>query len=149
MVSSLNELPEEILYNILLFCSALESVAVGSSAQRFRGVTNDPRLWRYYCQTHFQYWAEGHWFSEKLSNATSTADWRALYISRYRLDRATNRLLDNILASQVGRIEKSQTIISFGYDAKDALLRNASIDSRAEDYLARRLVASVFSEVAS
>ncbi|KAL4901838.1 hypothetical protein BDW74DRAFT_71034 [Aspergillus multicolor] len=127
----LRDLPEEILYNILLFCDALDSVAVGSTARRFRGVTNEPLLWRHYCQAHFKFWA----------NTPQTPDWKALYISRYLIDRATTQLLDSILASQTGRIEKFRSIINFGYDAKDTLLRNLLVDSSAEDYLARRYYA--------
>ncbi|RDW61281.1 uncharacterized protein DSM5745_10779 [Aspergillus mulundensis] len=127
MVLSLGDLPEEILYNILLFCDAIDSVAVGSTARRFRGVTNEPLLWRNYCQT--------------FSHFPQVADWKALYISRYLIDRATSRLFDSILANQTGRIEKLRSIINFGCDAKDTLLRNLSVDSSAEDYLARRYYA--------
>ncbi|KAL4801880.1 Hemimethylated DNA-binding protein YccV like-domain-containing protein [Aspergillus unguis] len=141
MVPSLHELPEEILYNILLYCNVPDSIAVGSSARRFRGVTNEPLLWRHYCLTHFKYWAQEHDMPTKLSSAISTVDWKALYITRHLVDRSTNRILDSILTSQIGRIEKFQSIVNFGYDAKDTLLRNISIDSCADDYLARRYYA--------
>ncbi|KAL5045148.1 hypothetical protein BDW71DRAFT_208748 [Aspergillus fruticulosus] len=77
----------------------------------------------------------------KLLTVTSVVNWKALYISRHFVDRATSRLLDSILTSQTGRIEKFRSIVSFGYDAKDTLLRNISIDPSAEDYLARRYYA--------
>ncbi|KKK14115.1 hypothetical protein ARAM_007137 [Aspergillus rambellii] len=79
----------------------------------------------------------------KLSSPISAVDWKALYISRHLVDCATSQLLDSILTSQAGRIEKFQSVINLGYDAKDTLLRHISIDSAAEDYLARRFVASV------
>ncbi|KAL4778081.1 Hemimethylated DNA-binding protein YccV like-domain-containing protein [Aspergillus varians] len=141
MVLSVNDIPEEILYNILLFCNASDSVAVGCTARRFRRVANEPLLWRHYCQTHFKFWAQGHNMPAKLSGAVSTVDWKALYISRHRVDRATCQLLDSILTSQTGRIEKFRSVVNFGYDAKDTLLRNISIDLCAEDYLARRYYA--------
>ncbi|KAL4934964.1 hypothetical protein BDV06DRAFT_217771 [Aspergillus oleicola] len=142
MVLSLNSFPEEILYHILLFCDPCDSVAVGCAARRFRGVTNEPLLWRHYCQTHFKFWAREHDMPAKLSSTISTVDWKELYVSRHLVDRATNRVLDSILASQTGRIEKFQSINRFGYDAKDALLRNISIDPSTEDYLARRYYAN-------
>jgi F-box protein 21 len=144
MVLSLSELPEEILYNILLFCNAPDSVALGSTARRFRGVTNEPLLWRHYCQTHFRFWAKAHDMPTKLLNVTPVVDWKSLYISRHLVDRATSQLLDSIIMSQTGRIEKFRSIVSFGYDAKDTLLRNISIDSSAEDYLARRYTPGKF-----
>ncbi len=78
----------------------------------------------------------------KLSGPVSSVDWKALYISRHLVDRTTSQLLDSILNSQTGRIEKFQSIVRFGYDAKDALLRNIFVDSCAEDYLSRRFVIS-------
>jgi F-box protein 21 len=76
----------------------------------------------------------------KLSSPVLAVDWKALYRSRHVVDVATTRLLDSILISQTGRIEKFRSVISFGYDAKDSLLRNLSISSEAEDHLARRFV---------
>lgn len=140
MVLSLSEFPEEILYNILLFCSASDTVVVGSAARRFWGVTNEPLLWRQYCRTQFKYWAQRHGMPAKLSSPVSSVDWKALYISRHLVDRTTGQLLDSILTSQTGRIEKFQSITRFGYDAKDTLLRNIFVDSCTEDYLARRFV---------
>ncbi|KAL4911664.1 Hemimethylated DNA-binding protein YccV like-domain-containing protein [Aspergillus aurantiobrunneus] len=139
MVLSLSDFPEEILYNILLFCNASDLVSVGCTARRFRSVTDEPLLWRHYCQTRFKFWARGHNIQAKFSSAVSTVDWKALYIYRYLIDRAISRLLDSILASQTGRIEKFRSVISFGYDAKDTLLQN--INSCSEDYLARRYYA--------
>ncbi|KAL4930579.1 Hemimethylated DNA-binding protein YccV like-domain-containing protein [Aspergillus undulatus] len=141
MVPSLNIFPQEILYQILLFCNPLDSVAVGCAARRFRGVTNEPLLWRHYCQTHFKFWAKEHDLPAKYSSSIYSVDWKALYISRHLVDRATSRLLDSILTSQTGRIEKFQSVVNLGYDAKDTLLRNISIDPRTEDYLARRYYA--------
>ncbi|KAL2824725.1 Hemimethylated DNA-binding protein YccV like-domain-containing protein [Aspergillus cavernicola] len=141
MVLSLNDLPEEILHNILLFCHPCGSAALERTAQRFRGVTNEPLLWRHYCQSHFRFWAREHDMQAKLSSAVSTVDWKELYVSRHLVDSATGRLLDSILTSQTGRIEKFRSVVNFGYDAKDTLLRNISIDSDANDYLARRYYA--------
>ena len=57
---------------------------------------------------------------------------------RHVVDRTTSHELDSILTSQVGRIEKSETIVGLGYDAKDALLRHLNVGKDAEDILARR-----------
>ncbi|KAL4959500.1 Hemimethylated DNA-binding protein YccV like-domain-containing protein [Aspergillus stella-maris] len=142
MVLSLSSFPEEILYHILLFCDPPDSVAVGCAARRFLGVTNEPLLWRHYCRTRFKFWVKEHEMPAKLSSTISLVNWKGLYISRHLVDRATNRLLDSILTSQSGRIEKFQSVIRFGYDAKDALLRNLYVDSCTEDYLARRYYAN-------
>ncbi|KAL3472403.1 Hemimethylated DNA-binding protein YccV like-domain-containing protein [Aspergillus californicus] len=141
MVLSLNHLPEEILHNILLYCHPRGSAALERTARRFRGVANEPLLWRHYCQIHFTYWAREHDIQGKLSSAASTVNWKALYISRHLIDRATGRLLDSILTSQTGRIEKFRLVVNLGYDAKDTLLRNISIRTDAKDYLARRYYA--------
>ncbi|PTU22230.1 hypothetical protein P175DRAFT_0457735 [Aspergillus ochraceoroseus IBT 24754] len=137
MVLSLDDLPEEILHTILFFCSPHCSAALERTARRFRGVANEPLLWRHYCHTYFKFWAPSHDMPAKLSSPISAVDWKALYISRHLVDCATSQLLDSILTSQAGRIEKFQSVINLGYDAKDTLLRHISIDSAAEDYLAR------------
>jgi F-box protein 21 len=66
-------------------------------------------------------------------------DWKALFIQRYGIDGSVAQLLDSILGSQTGRIEKFRAVIEFGYDAKDTLLRNCQVQE-CDDYLARRCV---------
>ncbi|KAL2864864.1 Hemimethylated DNA-binding protein YccV like-domain-containing protein [Aspergillus lucknowensis] len=141
MVLSLGDLPEEILQSILLFSHPSGTAALERTARRFRGVTNEPLLWRHYCLTHFKFWAPKHDMSAKLLSPISAVDWKGLYVSRHFVDIAAGQLLDSILTNQTGRIGKFQSVISFGYDAKDTLLRNLSIEPGAEDYLARRFYA--------
>lgn len=74
---------------------------------------------------------------QKLACPVSSVNWKALFVLRYYVDRSVTRLLDSILASQTGRIEKFRAVIDFGYDAKDTLLRNSAVDD-GEDHLARR-----------
>lgn len=64
-------------------------------------------------------------------------DWKALFILRYEIDGTVAELLDSILARQAGRIEKFRSVIGFGYDAKDTLLRNIQVQE-GHDHLARR-----------
>lgn len=138
MLLSLNHLPDEILHSILChshprFCAALEQ-----ASRRFENVTNEPLLWRHYCQIHYKYWDRSHGIIRKLASPVSTVDWKALFVLRYRIDRSVTQLLDSILASQTGRIEKFRAVIGFGYDAKDTLLRHSEVES-GEDHLARKL----------
>lgn len=140
MVLSLDDLPEEILYSILCYCHPTSLAALEHTARRFRNVTNEPLLWRFHCQAHFTYWDNKHNLQKKLTWPATSVNWKALYISRHLIDRATSHLLDSIIASQTGRIEKFQTIIDFGYDIKDTLLRHCSVGLGTDDYLARRFV---------
>ncbi|KAL4875530.1 Hemimethylated DNA-binding protein YccV like-domain-containing protein [Aspergillus karnatakaensis] len=137
MVLSLSDLPEELLHNILLFCHPLGAASLERTSRRFRGVTNEPLLWNHYCHTHFKYWARGHYMPGKISVAIPNVDWKALYISRHIIDRKISRFLDDILTSQTGRIGKFKSVVNFGYDAKDTLLRNISVEPGADDHLAR------------
>lgn len=73
----------------------------------------------------------------KLARPVNSTDWKALFVFKYQVDRSVTRLLDNILGSQTGRIEKCRRVINMGYDTKDTLLRCSMVDS-GEDYLARR-----------
>lgn len=139
MVLSLDNLPEEVLYSILCHCHPTSSAALEQTARRFKNVTNEPLLWRFYCQTHFKYWNYRHTLPEKLAGPAKSVNWKALYVSRHLIDRATSRFLDKIIASQTGRINKFRRVIDLGYDIKDTLLRHISVGPETEDYLARRL----------
>ncbi|RAL08438.1 YccV-like-domain-containing protein [Aspergillus homomorphus CBS 101889] len=141
MVLSLDCLPEELLQQILYYCQPHSTAALEQTARRFRGVTNEPTVWRYYCLTRFKFWAPGHEISRRLVGPISGSSWKQLYIVKHSSYRATTRLLDSILSSQAGRIEKFQAIIDLGYDAKDALLHNISAGSNMDDHLARRYYA--------
>ncbi|PYI10508.1 YccV-like-domain-containing protein [Aspergillus sclerotiicarbonarius CBS 121057] len=141
MVPSLDCFPEELLHSILCHCPPRSTAALEQTARRFRGVTTEPLLWRFYCLSHFKHWAQEHELPAKLASPISAVGWKSLYISRHLKYRATCHLLDNILANQTGRIDKIRKVIGFGYDAKDALLHNLEVECEVEDYLARRYYA--------
>jgi F-box protein 21 len=65
-------------------------------------------------------------------------DWKGIFAERHCIDRSISRAIDSILSSQMGRVDKVQTIIEYGYDAKDCLIRHLRVDEGAEDALARR-----------
>lgn len=138
MEASLARLPDEILHSILCHSPPRSAAALERTAGRFRSITNEPLLWRFYCQTHFKFWDKRHDFHNKLASPVSSVDWKKLYITRHLIDNATTEVLESILASQTGRIEKFHTIVSFGYDAKDTLIRHSLAGPEREDYLARR-----------
>jgi len=142
MVLSLDNLPEEVLYSILCYCHPTSSAALEQTARRFKNVTNEPLLWRSYCKTHFKHWDQRHRLPEKLAGPVRSVSWKALYVFRHHIDRVTSSLLDKIIASQTGRINKFRAIVDFGYDIKDTLLRHLSVGPETEDYLARRLALS-------
>lgn len=138
MVLSLDSLPDEILHCVLCFCSPWSSASLERSASRFKRVTNEPLLWRFYCQKYFRYWDSRHNLPAKLAVPVSSTNWKELYVTRILVDRAVTQALDSILASQTGRNEKARTIVDFGFDAKDTLLRHSTSPPDIEDHLARR-----------
>ncbi|KAJ5594558.1 uncharacterized protein N7459_000766 [Penicillium hispanicum] len=140
MVLSLNHLPEEILHSILCISHPRSAAALEQTCRRLRTVTSEPLLWRHYCHTHYKFWDRKHGISTKLASPVFSVDWKALFVLRYHIDHSVDRLLDSILASQTGRIEKFRAVIDFGYDAKDMLLRQSEVEL-GEDHLARRFYA--------
>ncbi|PYH41160.1 YccV-like-domain-containing protein [Aspergillus saccharolyticus JOP 1030-1] len=141
MVLSLDCLPEELLQHILHYCQPYTTATLEQTARRFRGVTNEPALWRHYCLSNFEFWAPEHELPRRLAAPISGTDWKRLYILKHTSYRATSRLLDSIICSQVGRIQKFQAITDLGFDAKDALSHNLLVRSKADDQLARRYYA--------
>lgn len=142
MVLSLNHLPEEILHSILCYSHPRSCASLEQTSRRFKNVTNEPLLWRHYCHAYYKSWDRKHGMPQKLRKPVSTVDWRALFIMRYKIDCSVTRILDSILASQTGRIEKFRAVINFGYDAKDTLVRHSKVES-SEDHLARRWARSI------
>ena len=138
MRASLDDLPDEILHVILHYSEPEQCLALERTCRRFRGVTNEPLLWRHYCQSRFRYWDEKHNLNDKLKQPPSTVAWKELYAERFFTDLITTKVLDDILSSQSGRINKAQIIIDHGYDVKDTLLRHARASTDSDDYLARR-----------
>ncbi|KAJ5966020.1 hypothetical protein N7481_012734 [Penicillium waksmanii] len=140
MILSLNHLPEEILHSILCHSQPRSATALQQTSRRFGDVTKRPLLWRHYCRTYYKFWDRRHDIHRKFILPASSVDWKALFMLRYHIDGSVTQLLNSILASQAGRIEKFRAVIEFAYDAKDTLLRNSEVQD-GEDHLARRYYA--------
>ncbi|EAS36782.3 hemimethylated DNA binding domain-containing protein [Coccidioides immitis RS] len=134
----LNSFPDEIIQCILACATPISAVKLGQASKKFWSITNTPLLWRFYCRQYFEYWDDRHCILEKFALPVSLVDWKELYKLRHLIDVAVTELLESILACQTGRIEKFHKIISFGYDAKDTLLRHAEAGFEYQDHLARR-----------
>jgi len=75
---------------------------------------------------------------EKFSGPVAKVDWKKVFAERHGIDRTTSQEINSILATQVSRIDKTEKIIGYGYDAKDTLLRHLNVQDDAADVLARR-----------
>ncbi|KAI0397492.1 hypothetical protein F5Y17DRAFT_414539 [Xylariaceae sp. FL0594] len=136
---SLESLPDELIHQILHSLSpelTLKSVSLLS--RRFHCIANEPLLWRHYCQVSFRYWQADHHFDDKVRGPLHEVDWKALYLLRLRRNSHIASLLDGVVASRVSRIDKTERICRYGYDAKDYLLAQCRVDDSADDVLARR-----------
>jgi F-box protein 21 len=137
--SSTEYLPDEILQLILYYVSPDDTLLnFQRVSRRFARVSCEPLLWRYHCLHGFKYWDSKHSIQQKLSASATNVDWKKLYLYRRHVDTQTTSALDGILAGQIRRIEKYESISQFGYDAKDSLLRHCRTRDDADDVLARR-----------
>ena len=137
MILTLDKLPNEIIFQILLCIPPSSVPALQQVSKRFNDVSQ-PLLWRYHCSALFSYWSPEHAIEEKFNGPVAKVDWKKVFAERRHIDRSICRELDSILGSQVGRIEKTSRIVEHGYDAKDTLLRHLSVADDADDVLARR-----------
>ena len=142
MSISLNELPNEIIHEILLYVPPISLTKVQQVSRHFNHVSQ-PILWRHHCRTQFEYWDPDHRIREKFSGPVVKVDWKKIFSGRLNVDRVINHEIDSILETQVGRIEKTERIVAHGYDAKDTLLRNLTTGEEADDVLARRYAGSL------
>lgn len=139
MSPSLTDLPNELLQQILLLTPAISVAAFQQVSRRFSKLA-DPVIWRHQCLNHFKYWAESRQIKKKICEPPEECDWKGIYIERHKIHQTTKQLLDGIISTQMEQTQRCQTIIRFGYEAKDCLLENARADDTCDDVLARRSV---------
>lgn len=142
MCTALTDLPNEILFQILIHIPPHLTPAVLLTCRKFNDVA-EPRLWRHHCRTQFRYWSQERGIQSQLLDNTVLIDWKKVFSERFIIDKKTSHCLDSIIASQSGRIEKAERILAFGYDAKDTLLRHMHVSDEAVDVLARRYRLSI------
>ena len=137
MPTALTDLPNEVIFQILLQVPPSSAHTLQQVCRRFRDLTQ-PLLWKQHCRTQFRYWSQTHSIQEKFANKAAKINWKKIYSDRQIIDQYTHQEISSILASQQGRIEKSEKIVNLGYDTKDGLLRNLNVNDEAPDVLARR-----------
>lgn len=137
MTKNLSELPNEIIYQILLCVPPASITKVQQVSRQFNDLSQ-PILWRHYCRTLFTYWNSDHGIQGKFAGPVAKVDWRTIFLERHNIDRVTDREVDSILSTQRSRIEKTERIVAQGYDVKDSLLRHLNVSDKADDVLARR-----------
>lgn len=137
MPTSLTDLPNEVIFQILLHVPPSSAHTLQHICRRFNDLTQ-PLLWKYHCRTQFSYWSQGHCIQEKFADKAAKIDWKKIFSDRQIVDQCTNQEINDILTSQQGRIEKSEKIVDLGYDTKDELLRNLHVNDEAPDVLARQ-----------
>ncbi|KAK3313918.1 hypothetical protein B0H66DRAFT_607155 [Apodospora peruviana] len=139
MPSSLHDFPHEIIRHILLYVSPEDNLRIAQLLSRgFYHLGNEGLLWRQYCRTSFTYWHPDHQIERKFAAIPSSVAWKQLWITKKRSTTKVARLLDGILSTKRGQLERLQQICLLGYDAKDYLLEQCRVDESAEDVLARR-----------
>lgn len=135
---SLEALPDEVVYTILIHAGPYSAAAIQKTSQRFYRIANTAALWRHYCLTHFQFWDKRHNIFQKIQNPSNLTPWKEIFINRYFTHKRVTESLRSIVNSQVGRLKKSHSIASFGYDAKDTLLYHIQTGADDRDHLALR-----------
>lgn len=138
-MSTFNDLPDEIISQILNYLAPAETLTtIPRLSKRFHRIADTQLLWKHYCENNFRYWHSDHDIKEKLRSKASDVDWKNLFTLRLRRNRHIALLLDGIVASRVSRLQKTEQICQYGYDAKDFLLSQCKIGEDADDVLARR-----------
>ncbi len=142
MPATIADLPNEVIFQILRHVPPSSTPNFQRISRRYNEIVQ-PLLWKHHCRTQFRYWSEENGIKEKLSDNAAKVDWKCVFVRRHNIDRETSHALDNIISSQLGRIEQSERIVRLGYDTKDILLRHINVREDAEDVLARRYVERV------
>ncbi|KAK7428702.1 hypothetical protein QQZ08_004796 [Neonectria magnoliae] len=135
----LGHVPDEIIQHLLYYVSPEDTLSSFQLlSHRLNRLANEPLLWRYHCQSSFRYWSPEHGFHCRLRERASEVDWKRLFVLRKTRNGQISHLLDEVLATKVGRLNKFEQICRLGYDAKDFLLDQCHNEEPMEDILARR-----------
>ena len=134
MSLSILDLPNEVVQQILRRLAPIDVLFFQQVCRRFNELA-DSSVWRHLCRTHFLYWNPDR---NPLKQGVASLGWKQLCVERQRTEHKTTKLLNSVLASQAGRIEKFQRVVELGYDAKDCLLKHSAVELDAGDGLARR-----------
>lgn len=138
-MSPFDNLPDEIISHILDYLDpAATLTTIPRLSKRFHRIADTQLLWKHYCEASYRYWQPDHAIKEKLRNRSTDTDWKALFTVRLQRNRRIGQLLEDIIASRVSRLQKTEEICQYGYDAKDFLLSQCKIGDDADDVLARR-----------
>jgi F-box protein 21 len=144
---SFTDLPTEILEAIFFNLDPYSLISVSQTSKLIKQLTADsPIVWRHLCQKQFQTWDSRHNIRAKLAGPLSDVDWRSLYIEKFKIGALTKDLLDHVVSTQHQRIRCINDIADFGYDAKEALLKEFECADDTEDVLARRYYANAVLE---
>ncbi|RSL67108.1 hypothetical protein CEP53_003135 [Fusarium sp. AF-6] len=136
---SFSEVPDEIIQHLLYYVSPEDTLTnFQLISHRLRRLANEPLLWRYHCQSSFKFWHPEHRFHQRLRDRAPETPWKKLFIIRKCRNAQISRLLDEILATKVGRLRRFEEVCKLGYDAKDFLLEQCNADDSIDDHLARR-----------
>ncbi|TLD17827.1 uncharacterized protein PgNI_00469 [Pyricularia grisea] len=139
----LGTIPDEIISHILQYVPPEDNLRCFQYlSKRLQRLANEELLWRSHCCLCFKYWDAQHDFKGKLKLKVKDVDWKKLWILRRQQNQKVSHLLEGILESKVGRLQKFEKICLLGYDAKDLLLEQCHADESVEDVLARRYYAN-------
>jgi len=133
----MQSLPSEILLQILGNLPAESVVACSATSKQLRRAA-DQSIWRQRCLDDFGEWDQRHNLPDLLKKSSSEVDWRGLYVSRCGVHRNTQRALDAILSQQLGRLDRVRSVIDYGIDIEDVLIKNINASTKTPDVLARR-----------
>ena len=115
-MASIDDLPDEIVHQILLYVSPEETLTkVSLLSRRFNRVAQEPLLWKFYCQRNFKYWESNHHFKERLRRNLRDTDWKRLYLQRLGRNARIARLVES----------KSITLSFLSCYLIDAIVRNS------------------------
>ncbi|KAF2399951.1 hypothetical protein EJ06DRAFT_477776 [Trichodelitschia bisporula] len=119
----LDQLPTEIACNIFTSLDAKSLHSVSLTNHRLQELANTPYLWRNLCRSCYRSWNPELNKDLPQLPVSSTDYYKKRYGDRYSIDLEVRQCLDHLVRQQWGRIGAIEEISTYGFDAKDELLR--------------------------
>lgn len=133
-----NDLPDEVVSFVLRHLDPISALRLGRTSRRFRDLTDQPLLWKYYCQSCYRYWSADQ-NVRKREVDPNFVGWKDIFSARARSARRSRTILEDVITDPLGRIGKIDQIVDDGdYGVKNELLDAFQQAPNSTNHLAQK-----------
>ena len=121
-VLSLDQLPDEVIQQILSYLSQLDLVSLSQLNRHLNAVAGEPQLWKHLIFQDFGF-CNSSGEAAKRRHDPAFHGWRELYIARHASHAETRKAVSSIIDHPLHRLVAMGKVVNHGYEVKSELLQ--------------------------